>query len=107
LHRALEVEIVKRGRLLNREGKRQRIRAKATTKATADFSTTAAKYAAFGRNDGVWVGARKNTQRQQQQQISPLRRQSAPPSVEMTIFGWRDFAQWWRDFAQRGRDPQL
>jgi len=39
-------------------------------------------------NDGVWVGARKNTQRQQQQQISPLRRQSTPPSVEMTGFWW-------------------
>jgi hypothetical protein len=35
---------------------------------------------------GCW--GEKNKQRQRQQQISPLRRQNAPPSVEMTGFGW-------------------
>jgi hypothetical protein len=32
--------------------------ATATATATADFSTAAAKCAAFGRNDGVWVMVR-------------------------------------------------
>ena len=53
---ALEVEIVKLGFLVNREGKRQKDQGKARTKATADFSTTAAKCAAFGRDDAFWVG---------------------------------------------------
>src|SRR6266702_6108334 len=51
-----------------------------------------------GRNDDFWDGARKNKQKQRQQQrqeqrrntgISLLRRQSVPPSVEMTfVVGW-------------------
>jgi len=53
--------------------------------AKSGFLHCGGKYAAFGRNDGVWVGGEKN--RQRQLQISPLRRQSAPPSVEMTEFG--------------------
>src|SRR5271167_3523905 len=43
-----------------------------------------------GRNDGLLLGARKNRQRQKRNAgVSPLRRQSAPPSVEMTCsLGW-------------------
>ena len=46
-----------------------------------------------GRNDDSCVGVRKNKQEQEQEQrrntgISPLRRQSAPPSVEMTLVWW-------------------
>jgi len=92
--------------LLNREGKRQRIKATARTKATADFSTTAAKCAAFGRNDGVWFWGKRTDndelQRRLQLQTADFSTAAAnaPPSVEMTIFGLGDF-------AQRGRDPQL
>src|SRR6266851_8711799 len=51
-----------------------------------------------GRNDDSCVGVRKNKQEQEQRQrrntgISPLRRQSAPPSVEMTFVWWIESEQ--------------
>jgi hypothetical protein len=70
----------------------KRIGANAKDKSNSRFLHYGGKCAAFGRND-VFVVVRRSKQLQKQQQISPLRRQSAPPSVEMTIFGWRDFAQ--------------
>jgi len=62
----------------------------ATATATADFSAAAADAPPSVEMTGLWVTGREEqtTTIAKQQQISPLRRQSAPPSVEMTIFGW-------------------
>jgi hypothetical protein len=55
-----------------------------------DLSTAAAKCAAFGRDDVCFVvglgQATAKTKQKLNTGISPLRRQSAPPSVEMTFF---------------------
>src|SRR6266702_4365473 len=58
------------------------------------LSTAAAECAASGRDDASWGEQRKNKQRQGQKQkqvpmrgVSPLRRPSTPPPVEMTHLG--------------------